>query len=94
MKNAPVMRTGCWEGRFNPYQHEERWLPSTLGDLLPEEMRVDLKVPFSQKDEAKKLGARWDSARKTWYVENVEHIGRFLQWVPDHLRKPHVEKIR
>ena len=56
-------------------------------------MRVNLKVPYSQKDEAKRLGARWDSGRKTWYVEDVEHLGKFLRWVPDHLRKPHMEKL-
>jgi hypothetical protein len=30
-------------------------------------MRHDLKVPFADKDAAKKLGARWDAARKIWY---------------------------
>lgn len=30
--------------------------------------RVDIAVPFSEKDEAKALGARWDSAEKTWYA--------------------------
>ena len=55
-------------------------------------MRVDLQVPYSQKDKAKRLGARWDAARKRWYVENVEHLGKFLQWMPDHLRKAHKPK--
>ena len=26
-----------------------------------------LKVPFSQKDKAKKLGAKWDRNKKKWY---------------------------
>lgn len=30
--------------------------------------RVDLKVPFAEKDEAKSLGARWDPQAKVWYV--------------------------
>lgn len=30
-------------------------------------MRTDLRVPFAEKDEAKRLGARWDAARKVWY---------------------------
>lgn len=55
-------------------------------------MRTDLKVPYSQKDEAKRLGAKWDATRKVWYVENVEHLGKFLRWIPDHLRKPYQEK--
>jgi hypothetical protein len=27
-----------------------------------------LDVPYSEKDEAKKLGARWDPKAKSWYV--------------------------
>jgi DNA topoisomerase-3 len=28
-----------------------------------------LKVPYEEKDEAKKLGAKWDKDRKLWFVE-------------------------
>jgi len=52
------------------------------------EMRTNLKVPFSSKDRAKRLGAKWDSLAKCWYVENVTNIGAFMEWMPDHLRKP------
>lgn len=55
-------------------------------------MRVDLKVPYSEKDRAKKLGARWDSAKRVWYVENKENLAPFLGWMPEHLRKPHKRK--
>ena len=55
-------------------------------------MRVNLKVPYSQKEEAKKLGARWDSGRQVWYVENIEDLGPFLKWMPEHLTKRHEEK--
>lgn len=35
--------------------------------------RVDLQVPFAEKDEAKRLGARWDSRQRTWYApEGIE----------------------
>ena len=30
--------------------------------------RIDLQVPFCEKDEARRLGARWDPAQKVWYV--------------------------
>ena len=46
-------------------------------------MRTNLKVPYEEKDDAKKLGARWDAARKTWYVENVENIEQFMRWMPN-----------
>lgn len=45
-------------------------------------MRVNLKVPFAEKDEAKKLGARWDAARKIWYVEGKADMAPFSRWSP------------
>ncbi|NMG43001.1 hypothetical protein GPA22_04560 [Aromatoleum toluvorans] len=45
-------------------------------------MRMNLKVPFAEKDEAKKLGARWDAARKLWYIEGHLDEGIFLRWSP------------
>jgi hypothetical protein len=44
-------------------------------------MRTNLKVPFAEKDEAKKLGARWDAARKLWYVENKDDMSPFVRWM-------------
>lgn len=46
-------------------------------------MRINLVTPFAQKDEAKALGARWDSARKLWYIVDVEDLTPFLRWIPD-----------
>lgn len=45
-------------------------------------MRTNLKVPFAEKDEAKKLGARWDAARKIWFVENKADLAPFARWSP------------
>ena len=45
-------------------------------------MRFDLKVPFAEKDAAKKLGARWDAARKLWYVVDKEDLAPFAKWSP------------
>lgn len=52
-------------------------------------MRVNLKVPYEERGEVKKLGARWDAGRKTWYVENAERLEPFLRWIPKHLTAPH-----
>lgn len=51
-------------------------------------MKTYLNVPYSEKDEAKKLGARWDSGKKKWFAENVEHLDKFLRWMPERLRLP------
>lgn len=45
-------------------------------------MRTNLKVPFAEKDQAKKLGARWDAARKIWYVEGDVDLAPFARWSP------------
>ncbi|MDD5298263.1 MAG: DUF5710 domain-containing protein [Rhodocyclaceae bacterium] len=45
-------------------------------------MRTNLAVPFAEKDAAKKLGARWDASRKTWYVEGLENLAAFSKWLP------------
>ncbi|MEC5399932.1 DUF5710 domain-containing protein [Uliginosibacterium sp. H1] len=45
-------------------------------------MRFDLKVPFAEKDDAKKLGARWDAAKKLWYVVDKADMAPFAKWSP------------
>ncbi|MHC1481473.1 DUF5710 domain-containing protein [Frateuria aurantia] len=44
--------------------------------------RTDLKVPFSHKDEAKSLGARWDPSLKVWYVPDGVDIAPLVRWLP------------
>lgn len=55
-------------------------------------MRVDLEVPYSEKDQAKALGARWDPGRRTWYVVDQESLYPFLKWIPERLKAPHRQK--
>lgn len=53
-----------------------------IGAYEGKTVRVDLKVSFEQKDQAKALGARWDVARKIWYIVDMEDLGPFLRWMP------------
>lgn len=44
--------------------------------------RVDLCVPYEDKDEAKRRGARWDAASRIWFVpEDLDPAG-FERWLP------------
>jgi hypothetical protein len=43
-----------------------------------------LNVPFSEKDLAKSLGARWDPAARKWYVPSDRDTAPFSRW----LRRP------
>lgn len=44
-------------------------------------MRTYLKTSFAEKDEVKALGARWDPARKAWYVQDVKDLAPFQRWL-------------
>jgi hypothetical protein len=44
--------------------------------------RVDLRVPYGDKDEAKRLGARWDSVTRVWFVPEELDPARFERWLP------------
>lgn len=46
-------------------------------------MRINLVTPFAEKDAVKALGARWDPARKVWYVTDVTDLTPFARWIPD-----------
>jgi Domain of unknown function (DUF5710) len=45
-------------------------------------MRINLACPYVEKDQAKSLGAKWDAARKVWYIENIEDLAPFMRWIP------------
>lgn len=44
-------------------------------------MRINIQCPFAEKDDARLLGARWDAARKTWYIIDVEDLTPFMRWI-------------
>ena len=41
---------------------------------------TNLKVPFSEKDQAKALGARWNAELKQWYVPQGVNSAPFEKW--------------
>jgi hypothetical protein len=46
-------------------------------------MRINLVTPFAEKDAAKALGARWDAAKKCWYIVDVDDLTPFMRWIPN-----------
>jgi len=56
-------------------------------------MRLNLKVSFAEKDEAKKLGARWDAAQKIWYVEGKTDMAPFAKWSPTPQASPAADAV-
>lgn len=44
-------------------------------------MRINLDCPYSEKDDAKRLGAKWDPSRKVWYVVDPDDLQPFARWI-------------
>lgn len=44
-------------------------------------MNVLLNVPFSEKDLAKAKGAKWNPKIKSWYLDDIQRIEVFSQWL-------------
>ena len=40
-----------------------------------------LTVTFAEKDEAKALGAKWDTEAKKWYVPADQDSSKFAKWL-------------
>ena len=45
--------------------------------------RIYLNVPYSQKDKAKKAGAKWDATARSWYVIATEVPFSLTPWADD-----------
>src|SRR3954454_3699998 len=48
---------------------------------MPTDTRIDFRVPYAEKDQAKVHGARWDRDNQTWYAPpgtNLKYLGRWL----------------
>ncbi len=46
-------------------------------------MRINLVTPFAEKDAVKALGARWDPAKKCWYIVDIADLTPFKRWIPN-----------
>lgn len=60
-------------------------VPELVGQTAPQQTsteRVYLAVPFGQKDDAKALGAQWDSITKAWYAPPGAALGDYARLMP------------
>lgn len=53
-----------------------------------------INVPFSEKEEAKDLGARWDRAEKSWYVPAGVDVEQFSKWNSPTQQQPEPEQVK
>ncbi|RAY97104.1 hypothetical protein DP187_21585 [Enterobacter cloacae] len=48
-----------------------------------------LSVPYSEKDEAKSKGARWDPEKKKWYIPEGYSSLLLIKWIQELKQNPH-----
>ena len=54
-----------------------------------ENRREYITVPFEEKEEAKRLGAHWDTDRRSWYITSDADASAFAKWrgkKPEHVK--------
>jgi hypothetical protein len=62
----------------NPPKHQNEISNSFINTGL----KTYLNCPFSEKDECKALGGKWDANAKKWFVPDGTDIGKFERWLP------------
>lgn len=75
-----LVAAGLTDEEINNIVHDRHsrrgaYTPRTAGTETP------LKVPFSDKDRAKALGARWSPNRKIWVVPAGQDLNKFKAWL-------------
>lgn len=60
------------------------WSVSATSQPEPEivDGHMYIDVPIEEKDDAKRLGARWDAAKKSWWIAPASYVGAITQWPP------------
>ncbi len=48
--------------------------------IRPALQNAYINVPYKEKDEAKRLGARWDKKERSWYVPKGADLEKFSRW--------------
>lgn len=51
---------------------EEEVIDNVLIKKLTNKKQIPLLFPYAERDEAKKLGAKWNSVNKIWYYPSIE----------------------
>ena len=49
----------------------------------PASEKTFLAVPYKEKEQAKKLGARWDKDQKSWYAPQGTDLAPLAKWMPE-----------
>lgn len=73
------------------------WLPKEARPGMPSKTvneKTWLAVPFDEKNQAKRLGARWDGKAKSWYAPAGVDLSGLERWLPEHNRDVELPSAR
>jgi len=59
---------------------ENTSVQNEIKDVNMADKKTFLYVPFAEKDEAKKAGAKWDIESKAWYAPKGADLNKFQKW--------------
>ena len=65
------------------------WLPKEARPDMPPKIATEktwLAVPYNEKNQAKRLGARWDDKAQSWYAPAGTDLHGLERWLPEHNR--------
>lgn len=54
----------------------------------PAKEKIFLAVPYKEKEQAKKLGAKWDKENKLWFAPEGTDLNQLSTWLPENARAP------
>lgn len=54
----------------------------------PAKEKTFLMVPYKEKEQAKKLGAKWDKETKLWYAPEGADLNQLSTWLPEKIKMP------
>lgn len=68
----------------------EKTVLNTVENIATE--KTVLNVPYIEKDEAKKYGAKWDKDSKTWYAPKGVDLNNFTPWLKEKNKDKTIDK--
>ncbi|WEV50260.1 DUF5710 domain-containing protein (plasmid) [Acinetobacter sp. ESL0695] len=72
---------------------EDKQNLETMDNVSTKEEKTYINVPFSEKNEAREAGAKWDKNEKSWFIpENVDTTP-FEKWLPKDEDHTHTAKL-
>ena len=82
--DVPIAMKGMWERNIKtPFPENilsgEKF--ESVQDKRVENEKTYIHVPYTQKDEVKKLGAKWDRDQKSWFIEPGSDKQLFQKWL-------------